>query len=426
MRLLVAAVVILGLCVGPAIAETVYYRAGDGSWHELEASIDDGRIRIHLGPDAVPGGSAVIVVNKPEWMVLEDTEPPALEGLTVNGASRPIVPTAINLGSLTADQAQIVLDIADDHNPIAADRLYFTLGGAHGVEVTVDTTALGPPETSGRAVISLEGLIAGSYEGTLSLADMSPLGNTRTWPVLLTMIGVSISDDTQTVALATEAGAYQFEPGLNRQLRLPNDMQLYLTGSMRGWRYPQAFTDAEIIEDTPEAKTVLIGSTDLIDNEQKPIANVQERIEYELTIRPDTPALLVRSRLINTGDGATGGSCFWGWLGGPHFVTPDGVKHEWEGVARDTYIDVGRVGWVWIAPRRDGEPGIAWFSDLMFNQTRFNTMILKSVGGGTLAPGDAVEASFAIALTDTPEQAATLYEDLLERGLLTAPPVEAE
>jgi len=121
------------------------------------------------------------------------------------------------------------------------------------VAVTLDTSGIAQPETTGRAVIGLSGLKAGRYEGTFSLTDMAPLGNSRTWPVSLTVIGISIGEDMQKVSLATEAGAYEFEPGLGTQIRLPNGMRLYLTGSMRGWRYPQSITGAELIEDTAEA-----------------------------------------------------------------------------------------------------------------------------------------------------------------------------
>ena len=77
-------------------------------------------------------------------------------------------------------------------------------------------------------------LKAGGYQGSLTLTDMAPLANSRTWPVSLTIIGISVAEDMQKVSLATEAGAYEFEPGLGTQIRLPNGMRLYLTGSMRG------------------------------------------------------------------------------------------------------------------------------------------------------------------------------------------------
>jgi len=421
-RTVCLSLVLLLLCAAATHAETVYYRAADGSWTSMDAPVTDGHIRVSFGPDAVPAGKAVIVINKPDWMVLDDTEPPQIGGLTVNGAPRPSDTAALALGSVVSEQAEIVLDINDDKNPIAADSVYFTLGDAPGVELRVDASGIAPPETTGRAVINMSGLKAGGYQGSLTLTDMAPLANSRTWPVSLTIIGISVAEDMQKVSLATEAGAYEFEPGLGTQIRLPNGMRLYLTGSMRGWRYPQSITGAELIEDTAEAKTVLISSDDLIDNEKKPIENEQERMEYELTIRPDTPALLVKSRIVNTGAAETGGSYFWGWLGGAHFVTPDGVKHEWEGVAKDNYIDVGRVGWVWIAPSKEGQPGIAWMSDLRFNQSRFHTMLLKPAESAKVPPGGAIEAGFAIALTDTPEQVKPIYDDLVARGLIAAPP----
>jgi len=72
MRSVCWSLAILLLCAGAAPADTVYYRAADGSWKSMEAPATDVGIRVSFGPDAIPAGRGVIVINKPDWMVLDD------------------------------------------------------------------------------------------------------------------------------------------------------------------------------------------------------------------------------------------------------------------------------------------------------------------------------------------------------------------
>jgi len=389
----------------------------------MEAPVKDGRLQIEIGPQIAPGGEAILVVDKPKWMVLDDTTPPELSGLKVNGTSRPSSTDTLALGCLTSDTAELIVGIKDDNNPISAADARFSLTDAPGAKVDVDTSGLGPPKTSGRLMVKMSGLKAGTYDGVLKLTDMAPLGNARSWPVSFTVVGISVSDDMQSISLANSAGGFSFEPGLSKQIALPVGMQLYLTGTLGGWVYPLELTDVALIKDTAEEKTVLIKSTRLQDDKQQPVPDGRARIEYELTIRPDTPCLLVTSRLYNIGENEADGHFFWGWLPGAYFVTPTEGKQEWEGVAKDAYLDIGKVGWVWLAPRSEDKPGLVWMSDCRFTQSRFDTMILHSPSP-KLKTDEFVEMQFAIGPADTPAEADEIYEDLVRRGLVPEPPPE--
>jgi hypothetical protein len=408
-------VVAIGHC------DTVYYRVDDGSWAKLEAPAKEGRIEIEIGPQMAPGGEAILVVNKPEWMVLDDTAPPTLSGMKVNGVSRPSSTETLHLGCAAGDTVEVVFGIKDDKNPICAETASFYVNDAPAASVKLERKVLGPPQSEGRLVANISGLKPGAYEGLLTLTDMAPLCNSRSWPFDLTITGISISDDQQKVSLANAAGGFSFKALQLEQILLPSGMKLYWTGSMRGWLYPAEAAEAKIIKDSTEEKTVLITCTSLVDDKKNPLPDGNARIEYELTVRPDTPCLLVTSRVYNTADKEADAGGFWGWLPGAYFVTPIEGKQEWQGVARDEYIEIGKVGWVWLAPKTEGKAGLLWASDASFTQSRFDSMILKPTPI-KLKTDEFIETRFAIAPAATAGEAEKLYKDLVDKGLVAEPP----
>lgn len=409
------------LAVAMGHCDTVYYRLGDGSWAKLEAPAKDGRIEIEIGPKMAPGGEAILVINKPGWMVLDDTAAPTLSGMKVNGVSRPSSTETLRLGCVASDTAEVIFGIKDDKNPIAADTASFYLSDAPGASVKLERKGLGPPRSEGRLVVEISGLKPGAYEGLLTLSDMAPLCNARSWPLDLTITGISISDDKQAISLANAGGAFGLKAVYTKQIMLPVGSNLNWTGSMRGYLYPAEVAEAKIIKDNAEEKTVLVTCTSLVDDKEKPVPEGNARIEYELTVRPDTPCLLVTSRLYNTGEKDAGAGGWWGWLPGAYFVTPLEGKQKWEGVARDEYIEIGKVGWVWLAPRTEGKPGLLWASDASFTQSRFDSMILKPAPI-TLKTGEFIETKFAIGPAASAGEAEELYKYLVEKGLVAEPP----
>jgi hypothetical protein len=397
-------------------ADTVYYRTADGSWKSTEAAVTDGKLKIPISAEAAPDGQAVLVINKPEWMVLDDTTPPEISGMKVNGASRPSSTDALHLGVLSDSTAEIILGVKDDKNPIAPQGISFMLDDAPTVDITWDGSALGPPETSGRIVITLADIPAGKYNGHLTLRDMAPLTNTRTWPVEFAVMGITISEDQQAVSLANAESGFKVQPDISNQILLPNGMWSKLTTNMASkFLYPREFTNAQIISDTAEEKTVRIIAIPQ-DLDGNPVDDVCE-LEYELTVRADTPALLLTTRSINASDANQKTNPNYGWLGCPYYHTPEG-KAEWgSGGDTERYHTIGNPGWLWLAPRGDG-PGLLWASNQRFGEFMGGSILLYG-NAGTCKPGEHVQMDMAFAAADTPEQAAEVYQDLIEKGLLT-------
>ncbi len=421
MRTLGVTLLVICLTVAVGYCDTVYYRTADGSWASMEAAVEDGRLHIEIGPQAAPNGEAVLVINKPEWMVLDDTDAPTLLGLKVNGEARPTSTDTLQLGCLSGDTADVVIGVKDDKNPIDAAGASFRLGDAHDVTVEVDTSGLGPPKTSGRMVVKMSGVQAGQYQGTLRLSDMAPLSNSRSWPVSFTVMGISVSDDKQSVSLAGLGAGYLMATGTKeQQLLLPNGLWAKLTSNMGGtYLYPREFTDVEIIKDTEQEKTVLV-TANVVDLEDNPTEGLG-KLEYELTVRSDTPALLVTTRSINISDKDISNSPNWGWLPCPYYCTPEGQQEWSSGGDKARYSTIGKVGWLWLAPRTEGQPGLLWVSADSFGEFMGGSILLYG-SGGTTKPGEFVAMKLAFAPADSPAEAEQIYEDLVAKGLVT--PVE--
>ena len=152
---------------------------------------------------------------------------------------------------------------------------------------------------------------------------MAPLVNQRSWPFELTVMGVTIADDMQNVSLANASSGFRLQPGIGEQLLLPNGLWSKLTTNTAGqYLYPREFVDAEIIRQTDTEQTVLVRAIPQ-DLKQKPVDDLAE-IEYELTVRSDTPALLLTTRSRNVSETVQSIGTNYGWLGCPYYVTPEG------------------------------------------------------------------------------------------------------
>ena len=401
----------------PSRAGPHFFEDDGGRWFPLEGAVADGsRLvfslgRAQLGAD----GLALVVLGKPEWMVLEDREPPEITAVRVNGADVSLREGEVDLGCLDSGDADLEVYVSDRANPLSAASASLALSEPGRAVVSVDTSSLPPVGTSGRMTVRLAHLAPGSYTGRLMLADRAPAANVLSLPVSFRVMGISIGDDGQSVTLANADTSYVLRPDREKQLLLPGGTWAKLTTRTAGtWLYPRRFTTARVLQDTPEAKTVSVrASAQGIKGE--PVEGLGE-LEYALTVRADSPALFVTTRSYNVSATAAENSANWGWLPAPYYVTPEGRK-EWRGKARDAYLDVGQVGWVWLAPRVPGQPGLVWMSSLKFGESRFDTMLLYSTQAKS-AEGESVDMRFAIAPAAGPAQAEAIYSDLRGRGLL--------
>lgn len=411
----IVAVLILVVVASMVCADTVYYRTDDGSWQQMEATATGETVKIMITPDAAPGGKATLVVNKPQWMVLDDDTPPQITGMKVDGKTVAVA-DVLDFGGFGAEVADIELAIADDSNPISP-QVAFSLSDSRGADIEVDATGLGEPAKSGNLIIHLAGLGAGRYTGNLTIRDMAPLSNERTWPIAFGVMGISIADDLQKVSISNGTAGYEMKSGdIANQLLLPTGQWAKLTTNIPGnFTYPRQFTDVEIVEDTPEQKTVLVyANAQTLKNE--PIEDMVE-FEYELTVRADTPAIVVTSRSFNISDKVQSFAPNWGWLGAPYYATADG-RQEWHSDAANKYYTIGNVNWVWLAPRKTDEPGLLWVSRDKFGEFTGGS-ILTYGESGQLEVDEAAEMRMIFAPAADIDEAQSIYADIVAKGLYT-------
>ncbi len=397
-----------------------FYRAPGGAWKALETRREADRpVVFALTPgQCSAAGTVDVLLGRPEWMALEDAQPPRVTGLSVDGTPRAVEGAALALGTLPGSGAVIDLALADDANPLSAEALRLHLTPAPGAALQVETAIAAPPGRTGRIVLRLKDLPPGAYRGELRLSDRAAAVNEAVYSLSFEVFGIGVSADRQEISLVGAGADYRFRPDQERQLLLPGDIWAKLTtrhGST--WLYPREFTAVEVRRDRPGEQTAVVtASAKGLDG--KAVEGLGE-LQFELTVRADSPALLVTSRSVNRAAAAAEMNASWGWLPAPYYVTPAG-RQEWSGKAKNTYVDVGRCGWIWLAPSRQDGPGLAWLSPMKFGESRFDTMLLYSEST-SCATGTGVEIRFAIAPAGDAETAARLQADAIARGDLPAP-----
>lgn len=382
----------------------VYIKASDSSWVRVAGERASGTVSVRLGAPQAATGTATVVVNKPSWMVLDDVEAPKLAWLKVNGQEMKVGQR--DLGVLSQFPLSLAFGLKDNANPLDAAAVRFDLGD-QTVTAQVDTSQSGFPKVSGRVVVTLPKLEPGAYHATLRIADMSPSANELTVPLDLTVTGVRVSTDKQTLTVVGKQGTYRFQCSAHDTVQAGNAPAAYLTCNVTGQHmYLDKITGVETLTDQPGVKIIrvsgVVGKTDKDQDGTKLC-----RLEYDLTLRDDLPCLLVTSRTINLAPKG-GLYCWWGWLPGEKWVDAQG-EHEWS----NTYKDIGKTGWVFLPSGKPEVNGIGWISPDLFGESRFGTMLLytdpRTLDVDT---GAAVEIPFAIMAANTAAEVAAAAEKI--------------
>lgn len=383
------ALVVLSVLLSDAAASPVHVRAKTGKWLTLRARRMERGVTLTVDPRKTGCANTTVVLTKPDWMVLGDTEPPRVIWATAGGR-----PVDLRVGArplcLAHSPVTLTFGVRDDANPVdpASVRLSLT-PAVRGV--TLDTSRLGPPRASGRLTVRVPELAAGRYSARLDFADLSPAGNAATLTFDILMTGVSVSPDLQEIRIATSAGGFVFRPRDSSTLQIGDGPAAYLTSRVAGQHmYIAKVIATRTLVETPEATLVRVsaepGQTDRGEDGAR-----LARLEYDLEVREGLPCLLVTSRTVNLG-APTDLYCWWGWLPGDGYVTPRGIQ-RWSG----EYRDIGKVGWVYLPPASPGSPGVGWLSPGLFGESRFGTMLLytdpRTIATGT---NGAVELRFGI------------------------------
>jgi hypothetical protein len=169
------------LAASLALAGDAFYRDAQGQWHALQAIRAAGVTRLSLAPEAIGGGGTLLVLDKPDWMVLEDTEAPVVIKLLVEGKERGL--GDLDMGWTGRSPGEITLAVKDDTNPLDLDGLRATLNGAPVAPERLAVQPLGGTGKQARIALSLTDLPPGRYAIELRLTDLAPALNALRVPI---------------------------------------------------------------------------------------------------------------------------------------------------------------------------------------------------------------------------------------------------
>jgi hypothetical protein len=144
-----------------------------GDWKKLAIVTGKDGISFSLPPDAV--GSSLVLLAKPAWLTLPDTEPPVIQAISVAGKAAELVEGEANVGHLNATPTNIMVTAADKLNPIhpQATRVLIngqslsTFGGSLKLQQSADGKHADILITPGT-------LPADKYTLTVEVADAAP------------------------------------------------------------------------------------------------------------------------------------------------------------------------------------------------------------------------------------------------------------
>jgi hypothetical protein len=391
-------------------------RGAAGTWHEIEPVAAGPALRFDVGvADASAPGGALLVTDKPEWMVLEDDAPPKLVSAWADERPLSVSSGCVQAGVVPPMGLTLAFAVADAANPLDSRVQWALTGSLPGPPPVLKTEGLEGQSRAGRIGLTFAALPAGTWQGRVLVRDRSPWSHTLAIQWSFTVPGIQPLADRKAVRLATAAGEFLFQPGREQQLRLPDGRWAKLTTRHGNtWLYPREITEIRGPETLPwgQRASVLANTQDI---EGKPVEGLA-RLEYEFTVRADVPALLVLTRAVNVQTEAAKMEANWGWLPGAYYVLPAG-RREWTGKQTDRYIAIGTPGWLWLAPASAQTQGLAWVSSLAFGESRFDTMLLYGAGR-TCEPGQSVDIGFALAPVETPEDAAALAAQCATLGIV--------
>ena len=157
------------------VRDPIYLDAA-GTWRKLQVQRSDAGVVFSLPEDVT--GSTVVVLDRPEWLVLPDATPPQIEQVAVGGAAQEVA-AEIDLGHMPAPPAEILVTVRDESNPIAADRVSVTIDGGALADVGASVKTVFSENGDHAAVtLTLGDLPQGKHRVAFRLPDATPRANT--------------------------------------------------------------------------------------------------------------------------------------------------------------------------------------------------------------------------------------------------------
>lgn len=414
------ALALLVLSSTTALAASVHARQADGAWIELQAAEHDDTIGFSVTPAEADGGRALMVINKPAWMVLDDETPPRVVSYSVADAAAESVSAdeviAIDSLRAAAGERRITFELSDDANPIDVNAARLRVEGRPDVRpqiVDEDRDA-----RTATLSVDLDEFGPGAWAATLEVTDLSPMSNTLRVPIEFSIAGAQISGNQQTITLS--GGGAGFTVSAHRRETVTVDsagLSAFLTLQPDGEKhlYVRGFESVEHLgEDGGWNFVDVEAALEDIDGNAVTDEQVGVSLSLRLAVHSEIPAIVVTTNATNLADERSV-YAFWGWLPGDGYVTSDGATHDWS----MSYEDAQPDGWLLLPSKNDDASGVGWISGGDFGESRFGTMLLYTdPRKPTVEQDESVTMSFALMPATDIDEVAGVATQLLDEGAL--------
>ena len=384
---------------GPA-----YYKQRDGRWLQAPTAPGErtGTVEVRVDPAAISKGQTTLVADKPEWVVLDDTTPPAVVSVSI-GTTALTDGKDIRLDA-PAPGSVVHMTVVDQDNRIALSKCFGCFDGAP-LPIDVSRDAADPRKATLSLAIPDHGSF-GPHTILLRAGDEAPEDNVVECRLTYRRFGVEMSGDGRSADLHTSAASFTCpgtKQGLIHAAFLPRrDVRVALTGAA-GFLYTEGLkAKPELVADEPDRKVLRVRPALYCERSKEPSDDYDFVLELE--VRRDFPGLLVTSRATATRT-LRKGYKFWSeFHAGDHYIGSDGKRYQWH----PRYADIEPQGWVYLPQVESGTQGYGLITNGRLDEYLGDSALIftKPKLIRNMEPGQTLEVRFALVPASGPEQVA--------------------
>jgi len=396
--------------VVPGDAETpAYCKSRSGDWVRLPSSRgpQPGTSSLDIEPSQTKGGRTLIVINKPDWVELNDSVPPAVVSASLNGLAVEASQRDIKLAGVAPGDV-IEMVVRDNANRISLRKTRATFDAKPAALKAARDGA--DPKQATLAFVVPDTCRFGAHSLILRAGDEAPEENVVERRFTFTRFGVEISKKGQEVKLHTSGATYT---STGRDLISvpfigPRALRVAMTGK-GGFMHTEKFkSKPKLVVDERDRKVVRVNPSLYLKKAAKPSTDYDCVLELE--IRRDFPGLLVTSRATATCD-LRQGYKFWSeFRSRDHYIGSDGKRYEWH----TGYADIKPQRWVFLSPPVPSSTGYGVISSGTLGEYLGECLLIftKPKRHKNLKAGDAIEVKFAVVPASGPDAVAAFTEQV--------------
>jgi hypothetical protein len=342
----------------------VYYRNRAGKWVEAQTSGGESpnTTQLTLAAADLATGKTTVVLNKPEWVQLDDAEAPRVVRVQCAGEAVALKDGAAEVPAISPGQT-IEVQVEDQLNRISLAGTAATLNDVPlpaGAGLTIQREDGNPKRAVLRYVVPA-GLGFGRQELKVCVRDEAPVSPSAEITLSCRQFGVEVAGDGGQVVFHTPAASFTCA-GTMRGIfgcDMVGAPAVRLAVQGRGsFQHPEKLlAPPKVLVDQPERKVVSLKPSLVFDESGEQVR--QFELELVCEIRADWPGLLVTTKLTALED-LPKSYLFWsGFMSGDYYVGSDGSRGEWH----PRYADIKPQGWIYLSPTAPDRPGAGVVSD---------------------------------------------------------------